>query len=146
MQWHCSFSHSFYIFSELVKQKLNWKITFFPFRNHKRITPLPRSIARTAIRRTVIGSTVNNAANNNNIGVIGPVTLQTQIGSLSQNGKCQLQILAQPEQQHRARWVRLIPKSIKDHISYLINSITRSDIRLKEVAARSKTAVAMDFQ
>lgn len=31
--------------------------------------------------------------------------MQTQIGAISQNGKYQLQIIAQPEQQHRARWV-----------------------------------------
>lgn len=37
------------------------------------------------------------------MGVNGAVTLQSQIGAISQNGKCQLQILAQPEQQHRAR-------------------------------------------
>lgn len=44
-----------------------------------------------------------NGAANNNVGVFGATTLQTQIGSFSQNGKYQLQILAQPEQQHRAR-------------------------------------------
>lgn len=63
---------------------------------------VPRSIARTATRRNAIGMTMNSGANNN-IGVFGATTLQTQIGSFSQNGKYQLQILAQPEQQHRAR-------------------------------------------
>lgn len=33
----------------------------------------------------------------------GPVNLQTQIGSLSRDGSVQLQIVVQPEQQHRAR-------------------------------------------
>lgn len=68
-----------------------------------RVTQVPRSIARTAIRRNAIGTTMNGAANNN-VGVFGATTLQTQIGSFSQNGKYQLQILAQPEQQHRARY------------------------------------------
>lgn len=68
----------------------------------QRIASNSRSIARTAIRRSAIGTTMGSAAANN-IGVFGPTTLQTQIGSFSQNGKYQLQILAQPEQQHRAR-------------------------------------------
>lgn len=66
------------------------------------MTPIARSIARPAIRRSNLGSQMMNAPNNN-IGVSGPVTLQSQIGAISQNGKYQLQILAQPEQQHRAR-------------------------------------------
>lgn len=67
-----------------------------------RITPISRANARPTIRRTAIGSQILNAPNNN-MGVNGAVTLQSQIGAISQNGKCQLQILAQPEQQHRAR-------------------------------------------
>lgn len=35
---------------------------------------------------------------------MGPVNLQTQIGGISKNGQYQLQIVAQPEQQHRARY------------------------------------------
>lgn len=66
---------------------------------------MPRPVSRPSIRRTAVNATVNNAAANNNVGVLGVVTLQTQIGAISQNGKCQLQILAQPEQQHRARYV-----------------------------------------
>uniref|UniRef100_U5EFX6 Nuclear factor of activated T-cells 5 n=1 Tax=Corethrella appendiculata TaxID=1370023 RepID=U5EFX6_9DIPT len=34
----------------------------------------------------------------------GPITLQTQLSSISRDGKVQLQILTQPEQQHRARY------------------------------------------
>ncbi|KAJ8683525.1 hypothetical protein QAD02_019317, partial [Eretmocerus hayati] len=34
----------------------------------------------------------------------GPVTLTSQLSSLSRNGKTQLQIICQPEQQHRARY------------------------------------------
>lgn len=63
---------------------------------------MSRAIARPAMRRTALGSQILNAPNNN-MGVNGAVTLQTQIGAISQNGKCQLQIIAQPEQQHRAR-------------------------------------------
>lgn len=66
------------------------------------MSTLTRSATRPAVRRTAIGSQILNAPNNN-IGVSGTVTLQTQIGAISQNGKYQLQILAQPEQQHRAR-------------------------------------------
>lgn len=75
--------------------------TFF-INFQKRITPISRAQARPGVRRTALGSQIFNAPNNN-IGVSGAVTLQTQIGAISQNGKCQLQILAQPEQQHRAR-------------------------------------------
>lgn len=63
---------------------------------------MPRTVARTAIRRTAINMAGSNNANNN--GVLGAVTLQSQIGACSQSGKSQLQILAQPEQQHRARY------------------------------------------
>lgn len=63
---------------------------------------MSRNSARPNIRRTAIGSQILNAPNNN-MGVTGTVTLQTQIGAISQNAKCQLQIIAQPEQQHRAR-------------------------------------------
>lgn len=63
---------------------------------------MPRAVARTAIRRTAINVAANNGTNTT--GVIGATTLQTQIGAYSQTGKCQLQILAQPEQQHRARY------------------------------------------
>ncbi|GAB0094422.1 NFAT [Sergentomyia squamirostris] len=35
---------------------------------------------------------------------MGPVNLQTQIGGVSKSGQYQLQIVAQPEQQHRARY------------------------------------------
>ncbi|XP_014219918.1 nuclear factor of activated T-cells 5-like isoform X2 [Copidosoma floridanum] len=34
----------------------------------------------------------------------GPVTLNTQLSNVSRNGKVQLQIICQPEQQHRARY------------------------------------------
>lgn len=34
----------------------------------------------------------------------GVITLQSQIGSVSRDGRVQLQILVQPEQQHRARY------------------------------------------
>ncbi|XP_055300308.1 nuclear factor of activated T-cells 5-like isoform X2 [Sitodiplosis mosellana] len=71
--------------------------------NASKITQLSRGPARPAIRRTAIGSQILNAPNNN-MGVSGAVTLQTQIGAISQNGKYQLQIIAQPEQQHRARY------------------------------------------
>lgn len=54
------------------------------------------------MRRTAISSQLMNAPNNN-MGVTGDVTLQSQIGAISQVGKYQLQIIAQPEQQHRAR-------------------------------------------
>lgn len=68
-----------------------------------RITPISRPNTRPGVRRTALGSQILNAPNNN-VGVNGAVTLQSQIGAISQNGKCQLQILAQPEQQHRARY------------------------------------------
>lgn len=35
---------------------------------------------------------------------MGSVNLQSQIGGISKNGQFQLQIIAQPEQQHRARY------------------------------------------
>lgn len=76
----------------------------FLFLISKRITPISRPNTRPGVRRTALGSQILNAPNNN-IGVNGAVTLQTQIGAISQNGKCQLQILAQPEQQHRARYM-----------------------------------------
>lgn len=63
---------------------------------------MPRAVARTAIRRTAVSMATNNGTNST--GFIGAATLQTQIGAYSQNGKSQLQILAQPEQQHRARY------------------------------------------
>ncbi|XP_044726723.1 nuclear factor of activated T-cells 5 isoform X2 [Chrysoperla carnea] len=34
----------------------------------------------------------------------GPITLTTQLGNISRNNKVQLQIICQPEQQHRARY------------------------------------------
>lgn len=34
----------------------------------------------------------------------GPITLTTQLGNITRNGKAQLQIICQPEQQHRARY------------------------------------------
>lgn len=36
--------------------------------------------------------------------LLGPVTLSSQLSSTSRNGRIQLQILNQPEQQHRARY------------------------------------------
>lgn len=83
-------------------QYLNYEILWLNFLFVQRITPISRANARPAIRRTAIGSQILNAPNNN-MGVNGSVTLQTQIGAISQNGKYQLQIIAQPEQQHRAR-------------------------------------------
>lgn len=67
-----------------------------------RIQTMPRAVARTAIRRTAVSMAASNGTNTT--GVIGATTLQTQIGAYSQNGKSQMQILAQPEQQHRARY------------------------------------------
>lgn len=66
---------------------------------------MPRAVARTTIRRTGINMAASNGTNIT--GVIGATTLQSQIGAYSQNGKSQLQILAQPEQQHRARSVNI---------------------------------------
>ncbi|XP_031624806.1 nuclear factor of activated T-cells 5-like isoform X2 [Contarinia nasturtii] len=82
--------------------KSNQKTTTVPC-NASKITTITRGTTRPTIRRQAIGSQMLNAPNNN-MGVSGTVTLQTQIGAISQNGKCQLQILAQPEQQHRARY------------------------------------------
>ena len=73
------------------------------FSTISRISAIPRTVTRT-IRRTAVSSAANSSAAVLEKGVCGAVTLQSQIGCLSQNGKSQLQILAQPEQQHRARY------------------------------------------
>lgn len=55
-------------------------------------TSLP--VASKAMRRSlVVGKRIP-----------GPITLSSQLSSTSRNGKIQLQILNQPEQQHRARY------------------------------------------
>ncbi|XP_059619385.1 nuclear factor of activated T-cells 5 isoform X2 [Phlebotomus argentipes] len=59
-----------------------------PFPPNNKIMAAPRhSLSRPLVRRAM-----------------GPVNLQSQIGGVSKSGQYQLQIVAQPEQQHRARY------------------------------------------
>ncbi|XKL63075.1 hypothetical protein PGB90_005439 [Kerria lacca] len=54
----------------------------------------PLAMASKAIRRSMVPGKR----------LLGPVTLSSQLSSTSRNGRIQLQILNQPEQQHRARY------------------------------------------